>query len=50
MVVDISGDRTGYLQNKIGFLDSEKVKGLGFSPSLPLTIGVKRTLQYFNSK
>lgn len=44
VVVDIPDDRSGYLQNKVAFLDSEKVKELGWKESLYLNQGIPNCL------
>lgn len=46
VVVDIPEDRSGYLQNRVLFLDSKKITELGQENKIHLSIGVGNTLDY----
>ena len=49
VVVDIPEDRSGYLQNRVAFLDSRKIEELGWYPKQNLETEIKNILLYWSS-
>lgn len=43
-------EKAGYLANKLGFLDSRKALAEGWTVTVPLAEGMRRTVEYFESK
>lgn len=46
IVQDLSSDTSGYLKNKVPFLDATRIKMLGWKPHITLKEGFSRTIYY----